>query len=315
MRKYSWIMVVMLIGCIVAFASCKRMEQMMKPALPDAEQVEPTEMPEEMVETPPEPTETMETVEPPAEPMMETEMPVETSPALTSYEYVPDAATLGLWHFDGSNVVDSSQNAIQGMIEGDAQWSSNQDWNKGTKPGHSFSFDGNTLITLGTPDVLNPTSAITIEAWVYPTALSAQWNIIFAKWAHSAAEAGSYHLSLEYGVPVFHIYTEEGVGIAAAEQPVELGRWYHIAGIYDSEQIKIYVDGVEMGSTDHSGDIVYDIADDRIFEDYEVVIGSKHHRVLHWLGLIDEVRISSIARQPEELSPNFAEPTISEVME
>ena len=49
MRKYSWILAVILIGCIVAFASCRRMERMIAPALPDAEQVEPPEMPEEMM--------------------------------------------------------------------------------------------------------------------------------------------------------------------------------------------------------------------------------------------------------------------------
>ena len=55
MRKYSWIVVIMLIGCIVAFSSCRRMEEMIAPIMPDAEKVEPTvpeptEMPPEMME-------------------------------------------------------------------------------------------------------------------------------------------------------------------------------------------------------------------------------------------------------------------------
>ena len=49
MRKYQWLMSVMLIGCLIAFSSCRRMEQMIAPVMPDAEQVEP---PPEMVETP-----------------------------------------------------------------------------------------------------------------------------------------------------------------------------------------------------------------------------------------------------------------------
>ena len=51
MRKYQWLVIVMLIGCIIAFASCRRMEEMMAPVLPDAEQIEP---PPEMVESIPE---------------------------------------------------------------------------------------------------------------------------------------------------------------------------------------------------------------------------------------------------------------------
>ena len=57
MRKFQWLMIVVLIGCIVAFASCRRMEQMMDPLMPDAEKIEPTEMPPEMME--PEPPEEM----------------------------------------------------------------------------------------------------------------------------------------------------------------------------------------------------------------------------------------------------------------
>lgn len=55
MRKFQWLMIVLLISGIVAFASCRRMEQMLDPVMPDAEKVEPpapTETPEEMVEMP-----------------------------------------------------------------------------------------------------------------------------------------------------------------------------------------------------------------------------------------------------------------------
>ena len=55
MRKFQWLMIVVLIGCIVAFASCRRMEEMIAPVMPDAEKIEP---PPEMVETPPEMVET-----------------------------------------------------------------------------------------------------------------------------------------------------------------------------------------------------------------------------------------------------------------
>ena len=46
MRKYSWIVVIMLIGCMVSFTSCRQMEKMIAPVMPDAEPVE------EMMEVP-----------------------------------------------------------------------------------------------------------------------------------------------------------------------------------------------------------------------------------------------------------------------
>ena len=55
MRRYSSLIIVMLIGCIVSFAGCQRMEQMLTPAAPDPEPTEMVEMPVD-----PEPTEMME---------------------------------------------------------------------------------------------------------------------------------------------------------------------------------------------------------------------------------------------------------------
>ena len=37
MRKYQWLVIVMLIGCIVVFAGCKRMERVIAPVVPDPE--------------------------------------------------------------------------------------------------------------------------------------------------------------------------------------------------------------------------------------------------------------------------------------
>lgn len=39
-----------------------------------------------------------------------------------------------------------------------------------------------------------------------------------------------------------------------------------------------------------------------------MVIGSKNTRQFKWKGLVDEVRISDIARDPDVLSPNLSGP-------
>ena len=38
--------------------------------------------------------------------------------AAGGFEYLPDESTLGLWHFDGGNVSDTSDNAIKAEVEG-----------------------------------------------------------------------------------------------------------------------------------------------------------------------------------------------------
>ena len=41
---------------------------------------------------------------------------------------------------------------------------------------------------------------------------------------------------------------------------------------------------------------------------WDVMVGTKGSREFKWVGFIDEVRVSSIARTAEELSPNFDGP-------
>ena len=223
--------------------------------------------------------------------------------AAGGFEYLPDEATLGLWHFDGDNVEDISDNGVKGDVEGKAVWDANQDWNKENKPGKSFVFDGNTVISLGEAKVLIPKVEITIEAWVYPEDLSS-WRLIFTNWD---GPPGAYHLGVQDGITKFHINTEKGVAFAAAAKPLELEQWQHIAGTYDSNQIKLYIDGKEVASTNHGGKLQG--------AGFDVIIGSKNTRQFKWKGLIDEVRISDVAREADVLSPNLDAPQAVEFSE
>ena len=141
--------------------------------------------------------------------------------AAGGFEYLPDEATLGLWHFDGGDLTDTSDNAVKGEVEGKAVWDENQEWNKEDKPGKSFVFDGNTAISLGEADVLIPKVEITIEAWVYPEDLSG-WRLICTNWD---GPPGAYHLGVENGITKFHINTEKGAAFAGAVKPLVLEEW------------------------------------------------------------------------------------------
>lgn len=221
---------------------------------------------------------------------------IATSFGAEGFDYLPDNNTLGLWHFDGAEVTDVSENGMKADVEGKAAWDANQAWNKEDKAGKSFVFDGNTVISLGEADVLIPKTAITIEAWVYPEDLSG-WRLIFTNWD---GPPGAYHLGVQNGITKFHINTEKGVAFAGAAKPLELEEWQHVAGTYDSNEIKLYIDGKEVGATNHGGELVG--------TEYDVIIGSKNTRQFKWKGLMDEVRISGIAREADVLSPNLDAP-------
>lgn len=223
--------------------------------------------------------------------------------AATGFEYWPDADTLALWHFNenqGDEVLDTSPNGIESVVEGKADWDSNEEWNAAGSGGTSFIFDGSTVIAIpGDEKTVQPKNAITVEAWVYPEDLGG-WKLICAQWG--GAVVGSFHLGVEAGVPKFHINTGNGTAFAAASVSLELEQWQHVAGTYDSDTVRIYIDGEESGSAGHGGKL--ESGD----PDFDVVIGSKSSREFQWRGLMDEVRISSKARDAAELSPNLSGP-------
>ncbi len=220
--------------------------------------------------------------------------------AATGFEYQSDEHTLGLWHFNegqGNAVKDASKNKIKTVVEGKAKWDK-ANWNK-AGGGHSLVFDGKTALAIPIKDtvgnkILTPDQAITIEAWVYPTDLTA-WKLVGAHWAGAV---GKYHFGVSNGVPNMHVNTDKGTKNAKAPK-IEINKWYHLAGSYDGKEIKIYVDGKLSEAVAHSGKLTTG-------SPWDVMIGTKASREFHWVGLMDEVRFSSVARKAEELSPNLA---------
>ncbi len=219
--------------------------------------------------------------------------------AAEGFDYIPDADTLALWHFDaddGDEVTDSSPNKFNGVVEGNPDWA-DEGWKKEGEAGKAFLFDGTTLINVGKIKALINPDEITVEAWVYPEDL-AGWKLICCNWG--GAEVGAYHLGVEANVPKFHITNDAGATSFAGGGNLVVGEWQHVAGVYDGKSVMVYVNGELANEAKASGGFKDN--------DMDVIIGSKDSRELQWNGRIDEVRISRVARKPQELSPNLIAP-------
>jgi biopolymer transport protein ExbB len=216
------------------------------------------------------------------------------------FEYSLDADTLALWHMnegEGDKVIDESAKHYKSKIDGVASWG-DEGWKKEGKPGKSFIFDGTTVINLGNVKELITPDAITIEAWVYPKNLGG-WKLICANWSGAP---GSYHLACDNSVPKLHVTTDKGSANADSPKPLQVEKWYHIAGSYDSKNgdINLYIDGDKVATKNLGGKM--------IDNPFDVVIGGKHEKFYPWNGMMDEVRISKIARDPKDMSPNLSGP-------
>ena len=159
---------------------------------------------------------------------------------------------------------------------------------------HSASFDGTTAYaSVGDAASLNPTAALTIEAWIKPTAFGTNvWdNYIVGKDDWTVSSAG-YCLRCGAGGELSFNFSD-GLGgwqevITSAVIPT--GSWTHVAGTFDGTTLTAYVNGVAQGTTTFSGSINP--------SSYPIYIGGVPYTLggtRLFNGLIDGVEIWNVA--------------------
>jgi uncharacterized protein (TIGR02145 family) len=151
-----------------------------------------------------------------------------------------------------------------------------------------FSGSSSAYAQIPTSSALNPTTAITLEAWIYPTTWGtySYTGSIIAK--EIASGSGGYILRCgASGTLSF------ALGIGSAFQEVTstgltLNEWQHVAGVYDGATMKIYRNGVLLNTKAQTGSI--NTSSNR------VEIGRNYaYTSRYFTGKIDEVRIWNTA--------------------
>ena len=167
---------------------------------------------------------------------------------------------------------------------------------------HGFSFDGSDdyVEVANAPD-LNPTTAITLEAWIYRTADQYANAPIFSKdnpsstrqYLLTAADSGKFRA---------HVWRSPG-GIANFDggTTIQLNTWYHVAMTYDRTNLTLYVNGVPDGSIAASGAIVTSTEPLRIGGSYPGIWGN-----YKFAGLIDEPTVYDRALTSAEITALYA---------
>jgi Concanavalin A-like lectin/glucanases superfamily len=155
-----------------------------------------------------------------------------------------------------------------------------------------LSFGGDDFVQIPDSPDLEPTE-ITVSAFFRGAASPGKWRYIVSKGAVNC-HAASYGLYSGFkGGLAF--YVSDGTGFTlspVAGVEVWDGRWHHAAGTFDGETVRLYVDGVEVGTgTPATVDLGYDLetTDDAFLGEY----GGTCDRLL--LGDVDEVSIWSRA--------------------
>lgn len=77
--------------------------------------------------------------------------------------------------------------------------------------------------------------------------------------------------------------------------PIETNRWYHLAAVVKNNKAFLYLDGRLQATASFDGSIVFSSA--------PLYIGARKGPSFHFSGMIDEVRISKMARYETNFSP------------
>jgi len=200
----------------------------------------------------------------------------------------PPDDLVALWHFDfdtGAN--DSTVNHNDGTFEGDANIIFAGYFGNAV----SFDGDGDYVRVPGSDSLRALTSEITVEAWIMFS------NISDAFYVRTPFDLSPKAWGLDrYGGELrFYIYDGTTPIICKKAWTPEKNQWYHIAGTYNGQILKLYVNKDLYQSLEYTGNIN--------LTDQGVVIGARHSDggwgYLH--GLLDDIRIWKVALLPDQL--------------
>ncbi|MCG9129352.1 LamG domain-containing protein [Candidatus Poribacteria bacterium] len=203
-----------------------------------------------------------------------------------------DKNTMAVWLFEeggGKRVKDASGNGHDGEIIGSLKWV------KG-KFGSALEFPGDKRGYI----VVNSTKkleleTLSIEAWVMVPEPTGKWQGIVCK-QQAGCTNRNYGIWVEVNQKVLH--AQIGANGACAfningTTPITDNKWHHLAFTFDGENGRVYVDG----------ELETEKANQASFQsDDPITIGVPNIDNDNGLqGLIDEIRISNVARSQDEI--------------
>jgi len=197
-----------------------------------------------------------------------------------------DANTVLLFRFDeinGDTVKDYSGNDNNGKINGNIRIAEGK-WNKGYK------FDGKSHILVEKSDTLDITQNLTFEVWVKCEEAGGEQFILDKRGGNPRL---GYELIVtgEFMSVLMHTPALKVV-LRTEPEPVSFDEWQYYAATYDGEKIKYYMNSELAKEEDLS---------DALGIDSDLFIGAEDGSAAFFKGVLDNLRISNVARTEDEI--------------
>ncbi len=138
-----------------------------------------------------------------------------------------------------------------------------------------------------------PQGPFTLEAWIYPTELDGSRAVV------AKTQSSEYALFLHDGLPQFDVHLQGKYVSPKSTERVPLNQWTHLAGVFDGQQVRLFVNGLPVASLPGSGS--------RDVNQLPLYIGAdpdgSGSPTRQFAGQLDEVRLSTRVRYASEFQP------------
>ena len=174
----------------------------------------------------------------------------------------------------------------------------NTTWAASGKYGKALQFNStNSLVTVPDAASLHLTTGMTLEAWVNPSTVNANWrDVIYKGNDNYYLEATSSNASK----PDAGLIAGGSYGDAYGTAALPANTWTYLAETYDGSTLRLYVNGTQVGSVAHTGSIATSTN--------PLQIGGDSIYGQHFVGLIDEVRVYNTALTAAQIQTDQATP-------
>jgi hypothetical protein len=202
-------------------------------------------------------------------------------------------AAYGFNEGSGSTVSDASGKGNTGVIAGATRVTAG-------KAGAALSFNGrNSWVTINDSSLLHLTTGMTLEAWIYPTALSGQARTVILKQYTTTNSSFELYATEEVPHPITYVNTTRYYSAQGPTLP-PLNTWTHLASTYDGSMLRMYLNGVQVGSKAVSGNMKIGSGPLRI--------GGNSLWGEYFQGKIDEVRVYNRALTASQIRTDMTTP-------
>jgi hypothetical protein len=173
---------------------------------------------------------------------------------------------VGWWPMNegsGQNVRDWSGRGNHGFLGSTTGVDDNDPaWIKGVFLGSALRFSGGDYVTIPDPSSLEQ-QRLTVAAWVRGASSPGQYKYAVSKGGEGPCQTGSWGLytGVGGGMSFYIADTNSSFFVSpAAGQEIWDNKWHHVAGTFDGQTLRFFVDGKEVGSgTAAPATIEYDL--------------------------------------------------------